>query len=352
MKKIFLFLGMLMPAVLSLQAVNVSKEIRLNNYGKGEETVVITDLNHQEVCRLVARLGEVDDDGNYSIDVSIENMDGSYVMYLFGDFFTRKQLRKLRPLVVYDKGFKELRTARCAPLVKEHRSYVRILPGRVDHISIDGTEEEGNYICKLPLYYAKEVGYLFKRHALLDVQTMDLNIFVDIRPSASYMDLQASIDGLMNRVSNAKFVVCKHRSGKRHHPDLQEQKNAIRRVTDSLLNQVSAKMDEVRPGSKRYMEYRELRKQLEDIDVEKIPVENCTIPDAGCSCSPRIAAMGLEQIYKRMEDLYLMIYNGEKSKNEVIAEVRALKAHSAHVRHDPKNSRSGIDRYYDRIINM
>lgn len=353
MRKLFLYIELLLLASTIQVHADEQHDIRLNNYGKNKEVITIQGAYNNDICRIEVVLKEVDDNGQYKIDLNIENQDDMHVIYIFGKPYTNKQLRsQFQPSIVYSKDFKELSTKICKSLSREEKGVIKIMPGESCSVVIQGDEDTPSIECAIPLYFAKPMGYLWKRHALMDVRIESLNIIVDIKASPTYTALSKSVDKMLKTIAQKKYVVCKHSSGKKHNPNLEDQKADTRHSLDSLIQKITDEMGKFKPGSKRYKEFSNLRLQLESIDLDKIPVEKCTISDRTCSCPQHIADMNLEQIAYRMEELYLKIHNGESQKKDVIGEVKALKTHSGHIRHDPGHRKSVIDRYYNRIINL
>jgi hypothetical protein len=324
-------------------------DIHLCNEGKTKETIEIKGAYDNDICRIEASLREVDDDGGYTIDLTLENQDDKYVIYLFRKANTRKQLRKsFSPMIIYDRGFKERYTQGCKLLDFDNRESVRLLPGESDILKVRNYGNDQIFECVIPLYFAKSAGYLLKRHQLMDVRTEVLNITVEIKPSQEFIDLSNSVENLINTISNKKYVVCKH-GGKQHNESLENQKDETRLMIDSMSKIISAEMAMVRKNSRRYYEYQQLLSKIKAVDVDIIPVESCKSTGSLCSCPSSVVNMSLSQILHRMEELYQTIYLGKKTKDAVIGEVRTLKVHAGHIQKDPNRLKGSIERYYERI---
>lgn len=351
MRKLFLAASMLCLLGLPHVYADERHDVCLNNYGKSKEVISILGAYDSEICRIEAELKEVDDNGLYTIDLSIENQDDVYTLYVFGNLYSKKQLRSaFKPALVYSSGFKE-EIVQNSPLLIQHQiPYLRLVSGYKEFITIKGKEGDEPFECTIPLYFAKSAGWLWKRHQLMDVRIESLNFIVDIKPLPEYVSMKESVSRMLESLSDVKYTECKH--SKKHQPELDDQKAATRHVLDSLAQLVTVEMEKRTPGSRRYEEFRALRTQLETVDLNQIPVEACKVSDRFCSCPPRIANMSLSQISYRMEELYLQIHNGERTKEEVIGEVRALKVHSGHIKRDPEHLKSGINRYYNRINSL
>ena len=351
MRKLFLSLCLLCLMGLPRAFADERHDVRLNNYGKDKETISILGAYDSEICRIEAVLTKVDDNGFYTIDLSIENLDDVYILYIFGGLYSKSQLRtEFDPSIFYSSGFKEEITQNSSLLLQRKQGYMRLNPGYKEYVTVDGKEGDGPFECTIPLYFAKPAGRLFKRHQLMDVRIESLNFIVDIKPLPAYVSMKESVDQMMESLSQVKYTECKH--SKKHQPDLADQRAKTRGSLDSLARLVTVEMEKRTPGSKRYEEFKALKTSLETFDVDQIPVEECKVTDRICSCPPRIAEMTLRQISYRMEELYLRIHNGESTKDQVIAEVRALKVHAGHIRRDPEHLKSGINRYYERINSL
>lgn len=351
MRKLFLSLCLLCLMGLPRAFADERHDVRLNNYGKNKETISILGAYDSEICRIEAVLAEVDDNGFYTIDLSIENLDDVYILYIFGNLYSKSQLRtQFDPSIFYSSGFKEEITQNSSLLFPRQQPYLRLYPGYKEFVTLQGKEGEGPFECTIPLYFAKPAGWLFKRHSLMDMRIESLNFIVDIQPLPAYVALKESVSQMLTSLSQVKFTECKH--SKKHEPALEDQRAKIRGSLDSLARLVTVEMEKRTPGSKRYEEFKALRTSLQEFNVDQIQVEECKVTERLCSCPPRIAEMSLRQISYRMEELYLRIHNGESTKDQVIAEVRALKVHSGHIRRDPERLKSGINRYYERINSL
>lgn len=347
-----LCIGIMLMALTSHTYADERIDVRLNNYGKTKEVIKMQGAYENDICRIEATLKDVDDNGSYTIELTVENLDEQHVLYLFGSSLTKKQLRKLTPSVVYYSGFVESFTKKCNPLNDKGVDHARVLPNESITMEIKGSDNVRPMECAIPLYFAKPKGVLWKRDALLDVRVELLNFIVDLKPSLAYSTLAQEVDDVVITVSKTKYVVCKHQSGKKHNDDLEQQKSVTRKQLDAVLEKINKEMAKLNPSSGNYAKFVELKERIESIDLEKIQVVKCPIQDKGCSCPQRIADMSLSQISYRMEELYLKIHNGESTKNDVIGEVKALKTHSGHIKNDPKHLKKGIDRYYNRINSL
>jgi len=353
MRRLILCIGLFCLLGSSYALADEKHEIRLNNYGKSKESISILGAYDSEICRIEAELGDVDDNGFYSINLSIENEEEVYYLYVFGNQYPKQQLRTLTtPSIVYDKSFKEDLTLSSSLLTENGRGWLRLSPGYKETLSILGKEDTPSIECTIPLYFAKMKGWLFKKHALMDVRIESNTFIVDIKPSAEFTSLSESVDKAFESLSGLRYTVCKHGTGKKHHPDLADQQAETRRQLDSLSQVASDQMERHTFGSKRFEQYQAIKTRLDTVDLKQIPVVDCKISDRMCSCPPSIGDMTLRQISYRMEELYLRIHNGKSTKDQVIGEVRALKVHSGHIRKDPEHLKSGIDRYYDRINSL
>lgn len=352
MKKYLLGLGLLSLFWTSQVHADEQHNLHLNNYGKNKETITIKDAYKNDICIIEVVLGEVDDDGNYTIGLTVKNQNELFTLYVFGKSYGRSHLRsKFHPSIVYDKGLREESTQSCEGFTIDGENYLQILPTDDKTVEIKGNEKNQSHKCTIPLYFAKPIGWLWKRHSLMDVRKEELNIIVDIKPSKAFMDLSADVDKMIKNIYSQKYVVCKH-GGKKHHPELEEQKAVTRDTLDSLFDRINKAKTETRPGSMRYKEFETLELRLKEVDLDKIPVENCKITPQGCSCPPQIAKMDLQQVYNRMEELYQLVYLKKKDKSEILKEVKALKVHAGHTHNGPKYLKNKIDDYYDRINNL
>lgn len=354
MKKFLLCFGLLIMVCSSHLRADERHNIELNNYGKNKEVIEIKGINDVDICRIEAVLKDVDDNGRYTIGITIENQDELHFIYLFARSYTKKQLRTKtldRPSIVYAKGFNELSPRICKALNSATSTIVPIRPYDTVYMEIQVKDGEQSFECEIPLYFAKQIGWLWKRHSLIGVRNEFLHFIVDIKPPSDYDELSKTVDKLLASIAETKYVVCKH-GGKKHNLELEQQKKATQMLIDTLAGMIQEEEmnNNVSYGSARYKKLKDLKEKLSNVDVNNIPVEECKRTEKGCSCSPKVAKMNLKDIVTRMEELYVDIYNGDKTKAEVIREAKTLKAHSGHIIRDPKNYKKNINKYYNNII--
>ena len=340
--------------LLGLVAAYADEEqrFRLNNIDKTSDACTIMGAFNNEVFRIGCQLSEVTDDGAYSIKVVIENYDPNYYLCYFTYPFTAKQLRQsMKPKLVFSKNFRQEMVKTCTYLAQDGRGGILIPPGGKEAFTVKGCEDDVLVEVSLPLYIARQKG---KKFELLDVRTEVLQFEVEVKPSPSYERFREEVDDTLKHISTMKYVICNHKNGKKHNPSLEEQKAATRHVLDSLKREISMEMNQRKTGSKRYNEFRSLIDKLDKVNLDAIPVEECTIVESSrtCSCPAWVTKMSLQQISYRMEELYLQIYNGEKSKADVINEVKVLWTHTGHIKSDPNKLKKGIQRYYNKINSL
>lgn len=360
MKKFFLFAAVLLsPMFLGLAPCNagIEREIHLNNYGKNKEVVQILGPRGDGICLIEAVL-DVDDNGYYTIGLRVENEDvDGHILYLFGDSFTRKDLRvKMSPSVVYAKGFVEAYTQKCLLLTGEGRDHVRLMPGESDIVEIHGKEGDPSFKRTLPLYFATSKGYIWKRHALLECNNVELTFVVDIRQPESYKALSDEVDRLLAKVSNQTYTVCRH-EGKKHNEDLEEQQAKTRRSLDSLSLRIENEMKSLQRASKRYKEFFALKERLMSFDVGSIAVKTCNRGGDGCRCSQQVKNLSLDEILRKMDDLSQKIHNAKRTgkgsvEERARKEVEGLWIHCGHIHRDPNGVKTRIKATYEKIKNI
>ena len=328
------------------------RSVRLNNRTNSTYSFAITSVNNSSIGNIGFVLKEVDDDGNYNIDITIENHHDSYYLYIFTKNYSAAALRRLRPSVVYTKAFREESTTACEGFFKNIDGEIKIAPGEKAVLTLSGSEIQQQFEVILPLYFAKKAKCIFNYNTLLDMRKEVLQFEVEIMPSYAYSILSQVIDNKMAELSCMKFIVCNHKGGKKHNPSLGNQQERVRECVDSLRNEVLSQIPNHIKGSRRCQEFEALLARLNGFDISSIPVLECPKKDQLCSCPEHIAPMTMEQTYRRIEELYFDIYRGKVSKSQVMGEVNSLKAHSDHVKRDPTKVKSGIIKYFNRIRDL
>lgn len=352
MKKLLLCIIAICFCGIQWASADEIRSIRMDNRTNTNFAFAITSVNFSSIGSIGFDLKDVDDDGNYSIEITIENNHDSYSLYVFTRSYSAKDLRRLIPSLVYTKAFKEDYTSACEGAFRESDGAVRITPGQKAVLTLSGNEKQPQFEAVIPLYFAKKAKCVFNYDTLLDVRKEVLQFDVEILPTYAYEKLSQAVEDKMESLSGLKYTVCNHKSGKKHHPSLESQQEQTRISIDSLRNDILSQMPNHEKGSRRYQEYEALLARLDGFDISSVPVVDCPVRDQICSCPEHIASMSMEQIYRRIEELYFDIYRGKVSKNQVMGEVNALKVHSGHVKRDPTSVKSGIIKYYNRIRDL
>lgn len=351
MKKLFLCIWLLLGiGVFSVFADEI-KEIRLDNEGHSKSELSFNGWDNSRInLRFV--LSDVDDNGRFTINVTIDNEDDNYCLYLFTTPYSAKDLRRFVPPVVFYRGFRQDVVTTCSSLYSNARGWMRLYPGESESFYISGSEDNPSFDLSLPFYFAKMSKCLCQRHTLLDVKTEILQFKVKVAAPKALAEMCEAVDNKMNELSRTKYIVCNHKSGKMHHPSLEEQIAKTRYSLDSLKQMIIEHRNSFEIRSRRYGEFQELVEKLDRINLASIPVEECEIRDRTCSCPSWVTRLSMEDIYHMLENLYARVYTKEITKEQALSEAKLLKTHADH--HPKRGSaqvRTGINKTYQKLLN-
>lgn len=361
MKKIlFAFLACCLVA--SSAFAQLSFETQLSE-DKPEDIATIKDYDGNEHGRIFIRINdEPDSRGLTPVQIELENNSDIYEFLLFDHAWDKKELRKQQ--IHFEKGFggKSTLPIENIDLNNSQSHLIQRYSGETYKFPDILIDEGQVYECKIPIHLAKPARCLFqpnkkKLHSIIECT---IRVSVD-KKDETYKQLKREYDSLLAAVEEAleREEFCTNAN---HRPSFDKQIEPYITASRELRDVVRQPLySEGWPKeSKKYQRYKALLESLDEIDYmfekyknEKHECSQDTIKPPTCdNCK-----LSLEQIYNRLNSLYMDLYNGDKQKSEVEKEAnrlyRCAKSHSTHAKQwksgDPYTT--SIEEFYQKIKN-
>jgi len=311
----------------------VPSEISLSEEKPQDEIHISDKNNNLEYGRIFIRMmDEPNNQGNTPVRIELQNTSDVYDFLICDHAWDKKELRKSS--IIIDKGY----TGESTQSVKNiGLKGSIIIPSNSDEKHIfpnvyvgEGQEE----VIRIPIHLVKPkpgLSGLFckKRKKLCDVIHYTLRITVNTRDRV-YENLQMEYDSLFNAFHAAldREEFC---ANPKHGISLEDQAVDYFNERQELENKVGAYYEKCSPKSKKFGRYEalydsvhEMRQKMEK-DLEEYK-HDCGghKSTASTSSSCRYCTLSLEEISKRMQNLYFDLYNEKKERAEVQREARSL----------------------------
>ena len=317
MIRIFLFL--LSFCLFSIFArADEQKKVLLNN-DKSEQTIELG------FCNIFAKMQAGEESGTVSIEM--ENLDESLVLIVFDRAYSEKAIKKQSKTlsIVFDKTFGgEKKNRTISPCSTPMEGVTLLNPSdkaSLTQLTINNGETS---TCSLPIYLAKWKGK--KTLLLLERQVMELNIEVDLKPSAEFIATEDKYKDLEKEIGRQLFC-----TNPKHKTSLEKQKAPyLKKIEDAKaeIDQIIAShnWNEEDGG---YIRYTALKAKLDAIDLSSREGDcrkhGKPTTNNGHSCS--YCSLSLQQVYHQMDDIYKKIYSSpdrKAAKAKYINQVNAL----------------------------
>lgn len=345
MKRIFFITLILVEFFLSSFA-DEQRKITLDNKEHSSETIALP------YCNIFVSLKNLDDTDNADITIELENLHESNSILIFDRAYDEKTLKKLDPSITYDNVFGGSKGQRSIDYCSNVKFTNRIRPSEKLKLFNIAATDGSPLVCKLPIYISKDKNKSGSKILLLAKDVIELDIQVQFKPDEEYENFKKSYDSLIKEIDSETF--CKNRNHKG--TSFAKLKSKYEGKVDELKKKIKAGVDArgYYPQDKTYKKFMEIYDKLGEIDVESKAVGHCPRdrkpipPDPGHHCNK--CSMSYEAIYHRLENYYIDIHNGKKSKSQVIGDVEAL---YTCVKKNSKRGESSIKErismYYNKI---
>lgn len=303
------------------------KKITLSN-DNTKETVSLS------YCNIFVTLMNPDSDDDFGqVLIEIENLDEAKILALFNTPYKEKQIKKLKPSFQYDKLFGGTKGKRIIdPYNLETGQDVFIEPSNKHQLAAFHAPAEKEMVVKLPIYISKpKEGIVEKilgkeKLLLLRKQLIELDINVELKPSAEYLGMVDEYEQLKKEIDNTVFC-----TSKKHRESIEQQQAPYVKKIDDLKAKIDAAIANHgwQPGDGGYERFNAIKVNIEkEIDLNKhqglcrqhrapiTPKHQC----AYCNSS-------LQQLYHKLDDLYKKIYTSsdrQATKASVMGQVNAI----------------------------
>lgn len=355
MKKIFILIS-IVSLFIPLYA-NEQRTVVLNNIDHKTDTV------HLSFCNLYFTMCESAVDGQNDIPIIVENLDETNTIVLFNKPYDEKSLKDMTPSIGYDKVFggqkrclfsgynKGRITDKCSDISCNHF----IHPLKIKHIATLRREDNSQTSYRLPMYIAHYKKSNAKKILLLEKIVIELQINITIKPDKVYLRLNQEYDNLMNDIKNTIFCTNIHHKGKAYsdvHVEFERRRQVLR---NSIMEVMAARDYESHPTYRGYQQYKHLLDQIEAIDFSVYYVTSCPYdqkpPVTPSAHNCKYCSLSYKDIYQRLVNYFIDIYNGKKNKNQIINDVEAL--YNCFKKNKKRGSNdsyiAGIEKYYKQI---
>ena len=327
------------------------KKITLNNEDRKTETVELS------FCNIFVTLKNVDENDNAEILIELENIDESNTLLLFDRAYDEKSLKEMSTSIRYDKRYPGSKGERDIDFCADIKSTNQIKPSEKTKLFVKTGSENTPLTCRLPIYIAKNKNKSGSKMLLLEKEVIELEIQVQLKPDEEFIRITDSYNSLIREIDSETFCTNKNHRGEslkvlksKYEGKISDLKRIIKSIIDSRGYY---------PSDKAYKKFMEVSGNLDKIDLDAKVVSSCPkdrknpIPGhTGHNC--KNCNLTYEQIYKKLENYYIDIHNGKKTKAQVKSEVESLyTCVSKNKKRSANNSiKSRITKYYNKIKSL
>lgn len=344
-KRIFLIALFVVGTFLASFA-DEQKKIILNN---NDHTTEIIELAN---CNIFVSLTDVDDNDNAEVTIEMENIQESKFLLLFERAYDERTLRKMDPSIRYDKIFGGSKGKRYIDVCSGINSTNNIYPSERRRLFVKAGTDKAPIICKLPIYIAKNKNKSGSKMLLMEKNVIELEIHVQLKPDEEFISINESYDALISEIDSVTFCSNKNHKGE----SLKSLKSKYEGKINDLKTRIKTIVDSrgYYPQDKAYKKFMEVYGKLDAISLDEKTVDSCTKDGKPRVHKCKNCSLTYEQIYKKLQDIYIDIYTGKKTKAEVLSEVESLQTCvSKNTSRAANNSiKSRITTYYDKIKSL
>lgn len=345
-KRVFITALLILATSLASLA-DEQKKIILNNNDHTTETVELA------YCNIFVTLKDVDDNDNAEISIELENIHESNTLLLFERAYDEKILKKMSPSITYDKVFGGSKGKRYIEACQDIKFTSKIQSSEKTKLFVKTATEKSPVVCKLPIYIAKNKSK--SKMLLLEKNVVELEIQVQLKPDEEFVGITDSYDNLIKSIDSVFFCTNKRHRGNspkslksKYEGKINDLKKRIKSIVDSRGYY---------PSDKAYKKFMEVSNKLDEISLDAKTVSSCPYdrpipPPHEHKC--KNCNMSYETIYKKLENYYIDIHNGKKTKAQVISEAEALYICVDKNKKRPTNNslKSRITTYYNKIKSL
>lgn len=326
------------------------KKITLNNNDHTSETIELA------YCNIFVSLKDVDDNDNAEIVIELENIHESNTLLLFERAYDEKTLKRMYPSITYDKVFGGSKGKRYIDICPDIKYTNQIKSSEKTKLFVKTGSEKTPLTCKLPIYIAKNKNQSGSKMLLLAKEVIELEIQVQLKPDEEYISITDSYEALIKDIDSEHFCTNSYHKGK----SLKSLKSKYEGKINDLKKRIKSIVEDrgYYPQDKAYKKFMEVSGKLDTISLDAKTVTSCP-DDQKPKPKPdrhkcKKCSLSYEQIYKKLENYYIDIHNGKKTKAQVMSEVESLyTCVSKNKKRSANNSiKSRIKTYYNKIKSL
>ena len=324
------------------------KKITLNNNDHTSETIELA------YCNIFVTLKNVDENDNAEILIELENIHESNTLLLFDRAYDEKTLKKIYPSIRYDKVFGGSKGKRYIDVCPDLKSTYKINPSGRIQLFVKTGNDKAPLVCKLPIYIAKNKNKRGSKMLLLAKEVIELEIQIQLKPDEEYISITDSYEALIKDIDSEHFCTNSYHKGK----SLKSLKIKYEGKINDLKKRIKSIVEDrgYYPSDKAYKKFMEVSGKLDTISLDAKTVTSCPDdhkPKRG-EHKCKNCSLSYEQIYKKLENYYIDIHNGKKTKAQVMSEVESLyTCVSKNKKRSANNSiKSRITTYYNKIKSL
>ena len=330
------------------------KKITLNNNDHKSETIELA------YCNIFVSLKDVDANDNAEITIELENVHESYTLILFDRAYDEKTLKRMPTSITYAKNYGGSKGERYIDVCPDIREPNKIKPSEKTKLFVKTGSEKTPLTCRLPIYIAKNKNKSGSKMSLLEQFVIELEVQVQLKPDEEYISITDSYEALIKDIDSEHFCTNSYHKGK----SLKSLKSKYEGKINDLKKRIESILEDrgYYPQDKAYKKFREVSGNLDKIDLDAKVVSSCPkdrknpisghTGHTGHNC--KNCNLTYEQIYNKLQNYYIDIHNGKKTKAQVKSEVESLytcvsknKKRSAN-----KSIKSRITTYYNKIKSL
>lgn len=336
-KRLLLLVLCFVVAIISAFA-DEQKIVTLNNETHRSETI---PLDYGNIFISLS----VDSYHNVKVVVELENTDESKTLMLFDREYDEKPLRRIH--ITYDKSFGGSRGKRTIDKCSNLRQTCKITPTNRQELFDELCTQKRQLIYQLPIYIAKNKNKSGSKLLLLGKQVVQLKINILITDS-EFLEIKNAYTALIDSIDSEQFCTNKNHQG--------ESFKSLKKKYESKINELKQKIIKIKKdknyfdSDNEWEKYKELLSDLDKISIDSKAVTSCpNDKKIGHNC--RYCRLSYEEIYQKLANYYQDIYNGTKTKSQVMKEVEALYQCATKNTHRTANTslKNRIADYYNRI---
>lgn len=329
------------------------RKITLNNEDH------MQDIIELPYCNIITTLKGVDENDNVSINIELENTQESKTILIFDHAYNEKELKKHRPSSIrYHKIYPGDKGKRITDFCPTISNTMYLSPYSKVYLQESNIISDSVLTCRFPIYIAEStkknlLKFQFTNKLYLqELQVIELEIQVKLKPDEEYISLTNTYNQLLDKISKETFCKNKNHKGISYTDLLKKYRLEIDEIKDKI-NKIVRERNYF-TTDKKYKIFMEISQKLDAIDFDSMAVESCENDKISKTHSCRYCSFSYEQIYRELEDIYIDIHNGKKTKQSVMREVEAL--HNCSIKNTKRrhneNYKSRILTYYNKIKSL